>query len=137
MINLADFGLELTGENLSLTRIIEMLDLVKYSYDLFVLLKKIFNFVNSGEFTDEIIFLTKEKLLKKFNELYEIFTESKNDVKKDKFLIPAIFNLLRKIFFKTKSAGREKNKKRVISENFNKVGFELYEKVKNVKIILM
>ena len=123
----ADYGLELKGENISLTRIIEMMDLVKYSYDLYVLLKKIFNFVNSGEFTEVIIFFTKEKILKKVNDLLEMFSENTNDIKKDRFIIPAIFNLLRKIIFKTRSVGR--SKKRI--ENYS-IGLDDNEKVKIV-----
>ena len=115
-----------------------MLDLVKYSFDLYVLLKKIFNFVNSGEFTDEIIYITKDKLMKKLNDLLEMFNDSNNDIKKDKFIIPAIFNLLRRINFKTKSAAREKNKRNVSlsSENIPNVGLELNDKVKNVNYYL-
>ena len=123
----ADYGLELKGENISLTRIIEMMDLVKYSYDLYVLLKKIFNFVNSGEFTEDIIFFTKEKILKKVNDLLEMFSENTNDIKKDRFIIPAIFNLLRKIIFKPRSVGR--SKKRI--ENYS-IGLDDNEKVKIV-----
>ena len=123
----ADYGLELKGENISLTRIIEMMDLVKYSYDLYVLLKKIFNFVNSGEFTEVIIFFTKEKILKKVNDLLEMFSENTNDIKKDRFIIPAIFNLLRKIIFKPRSVGR--SKKRI--ENYS-IGLDDNEKVKIV-----
>ena len=123
----ADYGLELKGENISLSRIIEMMDLVKYSYDLYVLLKKIFNFVNSGEFTEDIIFFTKEKILKKVNDLLEMFSENTNDIKKDRFIIPAIFNLLRKIIFKPRSVGR--SKKRI--ENYS-IGLDDNEKVKIV-----
>ena len=123
----ADYGLELKGENISLSRIIEMMDLVKYSYDLYVLLKKIFNFVNSGEFTEVIIFFTKEKILKKVNDLLEMFSENTNDIKKDRFIIPAIFNLLRKIIFKPRSVGR--SKKRI--ENYS-IGLDDNEKVKIV-----
>ena len=104
-----------------------MMDLVKYSYDLYVLLKKIFNFVNSGEFTEDIIFFTKEKILKKVNDLLEMFSENTNDIKKDRFIIPAIFNLLRKIIFKPRSVGR--SKKRI--ENYS-IGLDDNEKVKIV-----
>ena len=134
LINVADFGLELSGENISLNRILEMLDLVKYSYDLFVLLKKISNFINSNEFTDEIIYLTKEKLLKKIIDIQELFFDGKNEISMDKFIIPAIFNLLRKIFFKTKSAGKDKCKiRRTNSEKIIKSNCD-FDKIKNVII---
>ena len=52
---LADFGGELQNEGISLSRLLELLELSKQAYDFYVILKKLSDYFGNSEFT--VIFI--------------------------------------------------------------------------------
>lgn len=63
---LADFGGELQNEGLSLTRLLELFEISKYSYDFYMVLKRIFDHTSNTEFSvnsqsNRILFLSNLK----------------------------------------------------------------------------
>ena len=105
--------MELKGEKISTTRLLEMIDQVKYSYDLYIILKRI-----PTIFDTEISLLIEkiEKKLKDFINLQEMIYETNND----KFLIPLIFNILKKLCFKSKEKKtRKSNSYEIINKEKN------------------
>ena len=90
-----------------------MIDQVKYSYDLYIILKRI-----PTIFDTEISLLIEkiEKKLKDFINLQEMIYETNND----KFLIPLIFNILKKLCFKSKEKKtRKSNSYEIINKEKN------------------
>lgn len=90
-----------------------MIDHVKYSYDLYIILKRI-----PTIFDTEISLLIEkiEKKLKDFINLQEMIYETNND----KFLIPLIFNILKKLCFKSKEKKtRKSNSYEIINKEKN------------------
>ena len=87
-----------------------MIDQVKYSYDLYIILKRI-----PTIFDTEISLLIEkiEKKLKDFINLQEMIYETNND----KFLIPLIFNILKKLCFKSKEKKTRKSNSYEIINN--------------------
>ena len=86
---------------------------VKYSYDLYIILKRI-----PTIFDTEISLLIEkiEKKLKDFINLQEMIYETNND----KFLIPLIFNILKKLCFKSKEKKtRKSNSYEIINKEKN------------------
>jgi hypothetical protein len=106
--------------------------IVKKKFEFFQLLKKINNFISTKEFKDDKLITFKELLYKRVEEFSE-----KKDLS-DKILMPYIFAVLKKSFFKIKSSNGgntssrfgKKNLKRNSTEanylNMNSKGLSLF-----------
>lgn len=92
-----DIGEELKGEP-KLDRLLELLMIVKRKFEFFELIKKINNYISTKEFKEEKLILFKELLYKRVEEFSEKIELN------DKILLPYIFNVLKKAFFKIRSS---------------------------------
>ncbi len=84
----------------------ELLSIVKRKYEFYQILKKFNNFFTTKEFVDDKLNNFKELLYTRISE----FAEKKE--LSDRILIPYIFALLKKVFFRVKTSNGAKEKKR-------------------------
>lgn len=95
--SLVELGEEIKG-GIKLDRLLELLTIVKKKFEFYQILKKISNYYSTKEFKEEKLLKFKEILFKRLEE----FSEKKD--MNDKILIPFIFHLLKKAFFKIKNS---------------------------------
>jgi hypothetical protein len=112
---------ELKGDNITLSRLLELLDIACKKYDFFTILQKIHNFICKKEFTNERLQIFKEKLTIIFENIIDVVDLH------DNVIIPFIFDIFRIIFFK----GNEKQKKK---KNSNMEVEQKYQDVYMYKI---
>jgi hypothetical protein len=95
---------ELKGDNVTLNRLLELLDFACKKYDLFTILKMLYAFICKKEFTIDRLQIFKEKLSRLFESIIDI-----PDLH-DRVIIPFIFDIFRTVFFKSSKPDKKKKK---------------------------
>jgi hypothetical protein len=124
-----EFSEELKGDNIQLSRLLELLDYSCKKYDFYTIMKKIFTYICKKEFTRDKLQLFKEKLIRIFQRISEM-----KDIQ-DKITTTFIFTIFRNLFFPSK---RLKEAKSTIKKKSNKNIIKINDEVIlfNIRIIL-
>ncbi len=91
----------------------ELLLVVKKKYELYLVLKKINNYISTKEFSEDKFMQFKEILL--------LYLENLLTQSPDKILVPFIFNLLKKSFFKIKDVNKNRSSRKFIKAEKNNI----------------